>query len=146
MNVNSYIDNLIDDSIEEINLKIDDYIDIDYFATLSEIDEYSSIKYSLNTSDINQEQYNAVIKTVSKIYSKLNKEELDLIKEFSKEDDDIKDMLLLIECNFKDEFIKNNVIKLTAGVLIISSILNSASISNAAIITIKAFFLLLLKQ
>ena len=146
MNVNSYIDNLIDDSIEEINLKIDDYIDIDYFATLSEIDEYSSIKYSLNTSDINQEQYNAVIKTVSKIYSKLNKEELDLIKEFSKEDDDIKDMLLLIESNFKDEVIKNNVIELTAGVLIISSILNSASISNVEIITIKAFFLLLLKQ
>ena len=146
MNVNSYKDNLIDDSIEEINLKIDDYIDVDYFATLNEIDEYSSIKYSLNTSDIDQEQYNAVIKTVSKIYSKLNKEELDLIKEFSKEDDDIKDMLLLIESNFKDDVIKNNVIKLTADVLIISSILSSAYISNAAIITIKAFFLLLLKQ
>ena len=38
---------------------------------------------SLNNSDINQEQYNAVTETVSRIYSELNEEESDLIKEFS---------------------------------------------------------------
>ena len=95
VNVNANIDDIIDNSIDEINLKLDDYIDVDYFTSLVDINEYSSVKYSLNDNEIDEEQYNKVVETVS---------------------------------------------KLTAGVVSIANILSSVSVSNVAIITIKASF------
>lgn len=101
-------------------------------------------------SDINEIQYDVLTTSITNIFNDLSDEEYDVFRILAEEDSDIAEMLEMVECDFEITNIDNesnsgtaktaNIVKLSAGILTIGSILSSQQVCSAAIVAIKGAF------
>jgi hypothetical protein len=146
------VDSIIQLSLNETNIKLKDYIDVGYFTNLEESSQTDSIQtlYLIDEDvpNIDNEQYAALTESITNIFDDLSPEEYDVFKRLSEDDEDINNMLSMIENDFASNSYeslstinkKDNIVKLSTGVMTIASILGTQRVCNAAIVAIKGAF------
>ncbi len=144
-------DSIVQQSLDDLDVRLEDYIDIDYFSNLeissnksSDINKLFVSTEKEDTIIIDDEQYTALIESITNIFNDLNEEEYEIFKELAQDDSNIYDMIDMIENGFELDSNSlspsNNIIKMSAGVTSIASILTAQGVSSAAIIAIKGAF------
>lgn len=142
---------LIDDSLCESFNKIDEYIDVGFFSNLSLYDKESLKTSSINSNDIECIQKTKLEESIKDIYLKLTIEEINILKELSYEDYEIKNMLDLIDSNF-DESKFDLTSPASSSEIVLNSLLLSSGLTKTVVIvmqgayktlttTVKAFFI-----
>ncbi len=150
------VDSIVQLALDETDIRLEDYVDIEYFSNLEEssktlIDSIQTLSFSSENEDtvnIDNEQYTALTESITSIFDDLSAEEYDVFKELAEQDSDIGDMLEMIENGFESNFYeslssndkKSNIVKLSAGVMTIASILSGQRVCTAAIVAIKGAF------
>lgn len=148
------VNSIIQLSLNETNIKLNDYIDVAYFSNQEESSKFQtdSIKtlslIDKETLNIDNEQYTALTKSITNIFDDLSSEEYDVFKSLAEDDEDVNNMLEMIENDFASDSYeslstinkKNNIVKLSTGLMTIASILGTQRVCNAAIVAIKGAF------
>lgn len=159
--MNEVLDYLVNLALEEADVRIEDYIDVDYFANLkasteisvNEIQKLSNVESSdeeiYDEISFDEEQYYALTESITDIFSELTIEEYEGFETLAEDDEDIREMLTMVENGFEEydessqvsyEVATSNVVKLSAAVMTIGSILSGQQVCQAAIIAIKGAF------
>lgn len=159
--MNEVLDYLVNLALEEADVRIEDYIDVDYFANLkasteisvNEIQKLSNVESSdeeiYDEISFDEEQYYALTESITGIFSELTTEEYEVFETLAEDDEDIREMLTMVENGFEEydessqvsyEVATSNVVKLSAAVMTIGSILSGQQVCQAAIIAIKGAF------
>lgn len=143
-------------ALDEADIRLEDYVDIDYFANLEYstkemVNSIQKLNYSLEQEEsvnIDNEQYLALADSITNIFDDLSSEEYEVFKTLAEEDTEIAEMLELVENGFEipsnaelcSSNTANNVIKLSAGVMTIGTILSGQQVCQAGIVAIKGAF------
>lgn len=150
------VDTIVQLALDETDIRLDDYIDINYFSNLQTstkemVDSIRTLSLSSEQNeilDVEDEQYIALTDSITNIFSDLSTEEYNVFKMLANDDADIANMIQMIENNFELSYdetlsseVKNdNIVKLSAGVLTITTILSGQEVCETAIIAIKGAF------
>ncbi len=150
------VDSIVQLALDDTEIRLEDYVDIEYFSNLEEssktlINSIQRLSFSSKKEDtvnIDDEQYTALTKSITNIFDDLNTEEYNVFKELAEQDSDINNMLEMIENRFESNSYeslssadkKNHIVKLSAGVMTIASILSGQNVCKAAIVAIKGAF------
>lgn len=150
------VDTIVQLALDEADIRLEDYIDINYFSNLQistkeMVDSIQTLSLSSEQNeilDIDDEQYIALTNSITNIFKDLSTEEYEVFKTLADDDTDIADMLQMIENGFDlstnealSSVVKNaNIVKLSAGVMTITTILSGQEVCTAAIIAIKGAF------